>query len=337
MPPISEGVLVRYLSTLEEVLQFDYGIQLDQFYSETSLTPLAEYDPSDRLPMSYSDSFWELALLHTDEMLGMHVGKRVRYTSYASLGHMLITCKSVEDAIRLSCENTAYVGSGTLHIADLKEGLAVTYEPYKLDIPALNCRIDASLLPFSLLANKTAGGIHPKEVWLKRNQPINAAKYEDMFRAPVIFGAEKNGMIWDYKSLKQPMKDANPALNKLLRSHVKKEMENPFTITAQLHEVFENWFAGRLPNSISIETAAQTLGLSVRTLQRKLGEEHTNFRAELTMIRIKNAKKYLTNNELSIAQIAEQLGYSEPAPFVRVFRRETGISPSKYRKQNQKV
>lgn len=328
---MNEGVLVRYLSTIEEVLLLDYGIDTARLYEEADVKPLSEYKLSDRVPMSYSDQLWEAAFKLSDHMLGMHVGKRVRYTSFASLGHMLVTSKTVGDAIKASCENTAYVGSGSFQVEETSEHLKVTYFPYQDNIPAQTCRIEASLLPFSQLGKLAAQTAIPSEVWLKREAPENADDYACMFNAPVHFNAASNSIFWKQKSLKLHMVEANPALHETLLKHVRKELENPFTIKAQLKELLENWFAARLPNDLSIQTAAKELGLSVRSLQRKLEAENTSFRSELLKSRMQKAQSLLEGTKLSVAEIAERLGYAEPAPFVRSFKKHKGLSPAQFR------
>jgi len=328
---MTDSVLVRYLTTLQEVMSLDYGINLSSFFNDSALRPLSEFDPADRVPMAYADKLWQAASDATDHMLGMHFGKRVRYRSYAGLGQMLITCKTVGDAIRASADNIGYVGAGSFELIEAPKTLTLVYKPYSEEIPAIDCRIEASLLPFSQLSRLATGGITPVEVQLKRHQPENSAKFAELFRAPVTFGAKINAIIWQLSDLAQPMQDANPALNALLRSHIKSEIENPFTATFQLRKLFQSWFAADLSNKITLRSMADMLGLSARSLQRQLAKEKTSFRTELVKARLNAAEYYLKETTLPVAEIAARLGYSEPAPFVRAFNVQKGISPKQYR------
>lgn len=334
---MNEGVLVRYLSTIEEVLLLDYGVDTARLYEEAGVKPLSEYKLSDRVPMSYSDQLWGAAFNLSDHMLGMHVGKRVRYTSFASLGHMLVTSKTVGDAIKASCENTAYVGSGSFRVEETSDQMKVTYFPYRDNIPAETCRIEASLLPFSQLGRLAAEPAIPSEVWLKREKPENADDYARMFNAPVHFAAASNSIFWQQTSLDLCMTEANPSLHETLLRHVKKELENPFTMKAQLKELLENWFAARLPADFSVQTAARALALSTRSLQRKLEEEKTTFRSELLRCRLQKAQTLLQETNLPVSAIAEHLGYAEPAPFVRSFKKHKGLSPAQFRAVEKKT
>jgi AraC-like DNA-binding protein len=79
---------------------------------------------------------------------------------------------------------------------------------------------------------------------------------------------------------------------------------------------------------------ANTLGLSPRSLQRKLKDEQTSYSELLEETRRQLGKQYLSDSRLSINEITYLLGFSEPASFSRAFKRWTGHSPTEYRNTN---
>ena len=76
---------------------------------------------------------------------------------------------------------------------------------------------------------------------------------------------------------------------------------------------------------------ARALGLSERTLQRRLSEENASFASLVDEVRADLARLYLGDPKLAIFEIAFLLGYSEPSAFNRAFKRWTGQSPSEFR------
>ena len=76
---------------------------------------------------------------------------------------------------------------------------------------------------------------------------------------------------------------------------------------------------------------ASSLNLSVRSLQRKLSDENTNYKHLLDETRRELAMNYLGNSRLTINEITYLLGFSDPSNFTRAFRRWQGESPSNYR------
>lgn len=85
---------------------------------------------------------------------------------------------------------------------------------------------------------------------------------------------------------------------------------------------------GKLP----IQKVAKIIGLSVRTLQRRLEGLGVNYTQLLESIQLQEAKYYLKNTNVTITIIAVGLGYSDIAHFSRAFKRLAGITPSQYRK-----
>ena len=84
----------------------------------------------------------------------------------------------------------------------------------------------------------------------------------------------------------------------------------------------------------SIEKVSTKLGVSKRTLQRRLKEESSSFKIELNRTREKLARYYLTNSTSSGAEISFLLGFNDPNSFFRAFHTWTGTTPERFRKKS---
>jgi AraC-like DNA-binding protein len=82
-----------------------------------------------------------------------------------------------------------------------------------------------------------------------------------------------------------------------------------------------------------IENVSSKLCMSRWTLNRRLRKEGTRFQEILMELRREFATAYLDNRNLTIAEIAFLLGYSEQSAFFRAFKKWTGITPNQYREQ----
>ncbi|HET8882355.1 MAG TPA: helix-turn-helix transcriptional regulator, partial [Solimonas sp.] len=99
-------------------------------------------------------------------------------------------------------------------------------------------------------------------------------------------------------------------------------------------ERVEDYVRGALSlGNCSIERCAKRLGTSVRTLQANLSESGLRFSDILEQQRIELAKVHLQEGRLSLDEIALLLGYSEQSSFGRAFKRWTGMTPQRYRRQ----
>jgi AraC-like DNA-binding protein len=85
------------------------------------------------------------------------------------------------------------------------------------------------------------------------------------------------------------------------------------------------------PATMSREQAARSLGMSLRSLQRRLGEEGATFQHELSAGRVRLAQRLMLESDASLARIAFDVGFNSPAVFSVVFRKLVGESPSEWR------
>lgn len=81
----------------------------------------------------------------------------------------------------------------------------------------------------------------------------------------------------------------------------------------------------------TIDVVAKDMALSIRTLQRKLSEENTNFVKQVNHTRELMAKNFLMNSILSTNEVAYLLGYSDMYVFMRAFRQWTGSTVKEFR------
>jgi AraC-like DNA-binding protein len=88
---------------------------------------------------------------------------------------------------------------------------------------------------------------------------------------------------------------------------------------------------GYLDESLTIRDCADLVGMSNRTLQRRLAAHGVSFNELLDQIRFDTAKQLLENNAISVTDISGELGYTDPASFTRAFRRWAGVSPRQHR------
>jgi AraC-like DNA-binding protein len=97
-------------------------------------------------------------------------------------------------------------------------------------------------------------------------------------------------------------------------------------LTLRLRRLLMRYY-GAFP---SLDTAASDLGMSARTLSRRLAEDGTTYQQVLDTLREKLAKEYFSRGGNSITQIALKLGYTDSSNFTKAFKRWTGLSPSNF-------
>jgi AraC-like DNA-binding protein len=101
-----------------------------------------------------------------------------------------------------------------------------------------------------------------------------------------------------------------------------------------LQGMVENQLFSLLPGGrLRAAAVAQRLGMSARSFTRRLAQEGTTFGEVLERLRQRLSLRYLADDRMSLHQIAWSLGYSEVGTFIHAFKRWTGTSPGRARRQ----
>ena len=164
-----------------------------------------------------------------------------------------------------------------------------------------------------------------------RHQPDDASEIELVLGCPVRVGADWSGLTMPSDAWHVPLRRRDPVLRRMLESHpraVPTQLPATDTLTVDLRRVLASRLARGQPE---IEAVAHDLGMSSRTLQRRLSQHGLSYHQVLDRMRREVAEKSISDSSLSIGEVAYLVGYSEPAAFHRAFRRWTGATPQVYR------
>lgn len=156
-------------------------------------------------------------------------------------------------------------------------------------------------------------------------------EYLRVFQSRVVFGTERNELIFPAWNLDLPMANTDPMLAAVLAEKIERllaQFSDRPSLSSQIREWLITQFQGGNPR---IEALADHLHMSERTLRRRLSEEQTTFRRLLDEVRRELAIGYVQERLLCTGEIAFLLRYSEPSAFQRAFKRWTRLTPSEYR------
>jgi AraC-like DNA-binding protein len=156
--------------------------------------------------------------------------------------------------------------------------------------------------------------------------------FDAFFGCPVRFGAEENAIVLGQGDLARPIRSADDRLLAVLRRYCEEVLSRHAERAPALVERVERMIAERLPQGeAGLSTIASKLGVSTRSLTRRLAEHETSFKKLVENIRRDLALRYLEDSGLGLTEIAFLLGYAEVSSFNHAFRRWTGKTPSSVR------
>ena len=173
-------------------------------------------------------------------------------------------------------------------------------------------------------------GWRPLRIEMDLPRPQSLTPFEDTFGCPVLFEAPALAVHFDARYLDFGAAMQPPPEHLTLQDLARARLA-PTTRQNLPDVVAGHIWAQVLSGSVSIESTAKALDISVRSLQRALSSEGTDFRALTNVIRTRRAKELLAGTGASITEIAFELGYSSPAHFARAFRKATGLVPREFR------
>ena len=166
------------------------------------------------------------------------------------------------------------------------------------------------------------------EVRITHNRRKLVPEIEKLLRCAVKTGADFDEIIFSKESGQYPTVTADPYLNQLCARLCEETLARLGKKASPLKVKVENAIAVLLPHGeMHFDAVATELGMSGRTLARRLASEGQSFSGILDGLRSALARRYLAESDMSISEIAWLLGYSEVANFTHAFHRWTGTNP----------
>lgn len=155
---------------------------------------------------------------------------------------------------------------------------------------------------------------------------------EAYFGCPIRIGGANNRLTLHRRDLDRPFVSYNKELLELLTPVLDRSLEEQLSrsFPEMVKRILKRSLAG---GRLDIQAVASALGMSVRTLQRRLTDEGTTFKQILAQARHEQAREYLADPKLDIKEVAFLIGYEDQNSFYRAFRLWEGDTPANWRSE----
>jgi AraC-like DNA-binding protein len=316
------------------------GVDASVLTARTGFDPALAADPDARIPLPLETALWDVAAeLTGDATFGVHAADGVQPGAFDVLDYAVRTAPSLRVAFQRlvrynrlvhdAAEFTLIPGNGRLRIehAFRTSSAVQSRQSAEFTIAAV-LRISEQI---------TESKIQPLAVELRHAPPSSDAARAELaryFGLSPLFRARVNAIEIDADVVDRPVPLADRALWRVMERHAEALLRaRPGTATSTADRV-RDLLASSLGEGLStLAFVASNLKLSERSVQRHLAEQGTSFDEILDGLRRDLALRYLSDPKLAIGEVAYLLGYSEPSPFHRAFKRWTGLSPSEARRR----
>ena len=290
-------------------------------------------DRDNRLPVETFARLWQLIGARApDRILALEWLRTWKMTDAGLMGYLLSHVTSIREAAGLMGRYGHLVNQGAS--AALVEGAETSRIRYRL-VPVM---IATQHIPEVMLASLTTflrgvGGqdFRPLAVRVPHPATSRTPALERFFGTQITHGAGEVSVEVRNELLDRPLPGSDPALAAYLRKQVEavvQQIDVPNAVSQECARRIAERLGTGEPSQASI---AKQLGMSERTLQRRLQAEGASFNDLLEQARRTIACSYLADRKLAAYEVSFLLGYAEPATFFRAFKRWTGKTPLEYR------
>ncbi len=325
------GTSVLFVHALVEALEH-VGISREEFLRAAPIDPSLLEGTEGRLSLATFDAVLELALQMTgDPAFGLKMGDMVNPATYNLSLHLTAHASTMRSGIeslqrfyRLLTDRPFWS-----FVEDDKTG-TIVFDAGKGDSAARRFRCELTLGNFYKMLGAFVPGSRPTMVAFDYPAPPYRAEYARVFQGSERFDQPFTGIVFDRKLLDVAQMHRDPELHATIVSRAEKRVSQ--MPGATYGDRVRSHILDGTPNSRpDMPSVARALGISARSLRRRLAEEGASFREVADAALGALARRLVTEEERPIEDVAYSMGFSHPSAFHRAFKRWTGATPAEAR------
>jgi AraC-like DNA-binding protein len=315
------------------------GVDADELLQRFELPPAIETHPDVEIELEKFNTLVDaIATKLGDPFFGIHVAVRYRRGAYQMVEFVFRNSPDLRGAMRrLARYGTLVNPTSAFSFRETGSTGALSHRFEGLGRHANEFTI---ALVYRTAREITREAWTPDAVWFAHAAPADTSELASIFGTERIrFGEGSNGLLVGRKALDATFTGADPALLRVLETEMARQAPTPAMATSS-QIVADTEHAVRMTLELGvprIERIAQSLNISPRTLQRRLGDAGTSFQQIVEQTRERLARHLVERTELSSTQMAFLLGYANLTAYLRAFKRWTGNSPQAFRKRLESI
>ncbi len=163
-------------------------------------------------------------------------------------------------------------------------------------------------------------------------EPSHISEYDALFFSPIMrFDQQRTEITFAADYLDLPIRQTEASLDEFLKTapaQLLVKFKNSSSLTSRIREVLKTHIGEEMP---TLNDVASRLYLSPQTLRRRLATEGKSYQTVKDNLRRDAAIHLLLRPELTLEDVAQQVGFSETSTFHRAFKKWTGVTPGLYR------
>lgn len=291
-------------------------------------------DVDARVPVSALAATWrELARRVDDPLLGLHVAERfIDSRTYTVVGLAARRCTTVGEALGFVVRYSHVVNEGSDTRLVPGDGVVVLIDQPKRPPPWPRHHAEAALGAIVSLGRRWVGdAARPVRVAFQHAAPADPGAVEKWFGAPVAFRQRHNALELSASAMDIRLPEPDAELREYLEAKARAVMSS--LAPEGLGERVRTAVRAELADGAALEAVAKRVGLTGRTLQRRLAEEGFGYQNLVEEERCAAGLFALQHAGTSVMEAARRAGYADPKAFRRACKRWLGLSPRDLRRR----
>jgi AraC-like DNA-binding protein len=268
-----------------------------------------------------------------DDLFGFHLAQSPDLREFGFLYYVAASSETLGHALQKLARYTTIANEGVSLTYFDGKNVGVTFHYVGVSRLLDRHQIEFFMTWLVRLCRQLTGvRLVPARVRLAHRRGAQYPELYKFFGDDVKFTAAVDEVAFAPAIQNAPVVSADNYLNKLLIAYCEEALARRPTQRHSLRSRVENAVVPLLPHGeAKLSAIASRLGLSQRTLARRLATEGLTFSDVLERLKVDLARRYLADNDLSISQVAWLLGYLEASSLTHAFKRWTGMTPRQAR------
>lgn len=319
--------------------QLDSSVDRGALLRALGVDPAAPVDPALMVPSeAYYDYFEAAARADPNgAALPLRTGASMRSDDYGAFGLAWKSAPTLRGSYERAERYARVLTSvSTYQVEAAEEGAYMHLRRAGARRLGMRLSNEATIASVTAISQEVATRpFRPLAVFFKHEAPRERAVHERHFGCPVHFGTDRDALLVAADTLAAPNRLGDPAIAQFFDAHLETELAK-FEDAAALDQRVRIQIAQALSGGVpTVTDIAGRLGLSGRTLQRRLSDRGVSFQSLVEAARRGLAERLLHGTQYSLAEIAFLTGFSEQSAFTRAFKRWAGRTPGAYRLEAQ--
>jgi AraC-like DNA-binding protein len=313
------------------------GCERNTFLTAAAIAPCVLDDRNARLTLAEYERAEHVALeLSGDAALGLHMAEHVSSAAFDVLGHLSVHASTLRHAIQALTRYSGIVSDGVQPLLCEDGDVASLQVLGGNTNTTAGPREELAMHGLLRLIRLYAGPhVQPHAIYFACDAPIDSqhrAEYDRIFGRTLRFGHHVTSIEIEREWLDRSHVLENVELWSALQTLAERTLGRLARQTSTTARTTQHLAACGPACMPTMEQTAQHLGMSARSLRRRLAADGVTYKQLLEDAALAAAKRLLEEPRRTIQEVSYLLGFSTPISFHRAFKRWTGLTPTAYKR-----